>query len=310
MNWPKVGVVIVNHDQQDLLKACLDSWLLSDYPDLTLLVSDNGSKDGTRDMLARDYPGVKLLAHDPEIGFAAAATAGLNLLAREHELLLLTTNDTLVEKDMLRHLVAAALADPNAAVLGPKILYEADRRRIWFGGGYFHRWLGHAYHASFGATDRAEDEPVPCHFITGCCFLTRRDPGQRYGFLRPELGFVAEDTDYCSRLRRDGYKVFYVPRARMVHRISATLSNASPMVSYYGTRNGLAQVWRNREGFWPLSALAYTLIQQPRYALGQFKRQGWAATANLRAMLLGARDFVLGNYGLRDPKDPARPFKG
>src|SRR5262245_14532173 len=143
MNWPRVGVVIVNHNQKELLKACLESWQACDYPALDLLVSDNDSTDGTLEMLARDFPAVQALSHVPEIGFAAASSAGLKALAAEHSHLLLTTNDTLVDPAMLRHLMAAALADPTAGVWAPKILFEAQRDLIWFGGGYFHPLWGH-----------------------------------------------------------------------------------------------------------------------------------------------------------------------
>jgi GT2 family glycosyltransferase len=309
MNWPKVGVVIVNHNQKELLRACLASWQACDYPAMTLMVSDDASTDGALEMLAQDFPGVRVLAHRPGIGFAAATNAGLALLAGDHPYVLAINNDTIVEPTMLSRLVAAAEADPGAAILGPKILYEAQRDKVWFGGGGFHRWLGYAYHAGIGSQDQpGERGAVACAFITGCCFLIRSSVGTALGFFRPELGFVAEDTDLCSRAREAGHRVLYVPEARMFHRISASLGSDTPRVSYYATRNGLAQVWRHREGVWPVAALAYTFLMLPRYALGCFKRKGWQGRENLRAMFLGVKDFVLGRYGLRDPKDPAKLF--
>jgi GT2 family glycosyltransferase len=309
MKQPKVGVVIVNHNQKELLRACLQSWQACDYPSLTLTVSDDASTDGALEMLAQDFPGVRVLAHRPGIGFAAATNAGLAALAQDHPYVLAINNDTIVEAAMLSRLVAAAEAEPRAAVLGPKILYESQRDKVWFGGGGFHRWLGYAYHTGIGSSDRpAESGAKECGFITGCCFLMRSSVGLALGFFRPELGFVAEDTDLCSRAREAGYRVLYVPEARMYHRISASLGSDTPRVSYYSTRNGLAQVWRHREGVWPLSALGYTCLMLPRFALGCFKRKGWRGSENLRAMLLGFKDFVLGHYGLRDVEDPGKPF--
>jgi GT2 family glycosyltransferase len=311
MDQPTVGVVVVNHNQKALLRACLESWRACDYPALSLLVSDDASTDGALDMLAQDFPGVRVLSHRPGIGFAAATNAGLTALAPDHAYVLAINNDTLVEPAMLSRLVAAAEADPQAAIVGPKILYEAQRDRVWFGGGGFHPWLGYAYHAGIGTADRpGESGAVACGFITGCCFLVRSPVGQALGFFRPELGFVAEDTDLCSRAREAGGRVLYVPEARMYHRISASLGSDTPRVSYYSTRNGLAQAWRHHEGVWPLSALAYSFLMLPRYALGVLWRKGWAGRANLRAMLLGARDFLTGDYGLRDVEDPAKPWPG
>jgi GT2 family glycosyltransferase len=307
MDQRKVGVVIVNHNQKELLRACLKSWQACDYPAMTLMVSDDASTDGALEMLAQDFPQVLVLAHQPGIGFAAATNAGLSALAPDHAYVLAINNDTLVEAAMLSRLVAAAENEPSAAILGPKILYEAQRDKVWFGGGGFHPLFGYAYHAGIGTQDIATEKGArDCGFITGCCFLVRSTVGTALGFFRPELGFVAEDTDLCSRAREAGHRVLYVPEARMFHRISASLGSDTPRVSYYSTRNGLAQAWRHHEGLWPLSALAYTFLMLPRYALGVLRRKGLTGSRNIRAMLLGARDFMLGHYGLRDVQDPGK----
>ena len=306
---PKVGVIIVNHDQKDLLRACLQSWQACDYQPMTLLVSDNASSDGAVEMLRLDFPSVMVLAHPRELGFAGAAKAGMDALAASCELLFLTTNDTVVDRDMLSHLVEAAEQHPEAAVFGPKIVYFAERGRLWHAGCYLGRWLGNPGHYGLLQLDDGTfDTPRSCDFVTGCGFLTRSRPGQAIGFLNPEFGFYAEDSDYCLRLREQGWDIRYVPNARMAHRISATLGSNSPLSAYYSARNHLRVLWESRWGFFPLTLLLYSALLLGRYVPLEFKRglkPGWSYARNV---LLGMRDFLLRRWGMRDPSDVRKPF--
>lgn len=301
---PRVGVVIVNHDQKALLAACLDSWAREGYG-AELLVSDNDSTDGALDMLREGYPQVRVLSHVPEIGFAAAASAGLRALAPGHDYLFLTTNDTLVQPGLLAALVAAAEADPQVAVVGPKILFYEPADRLWHAGGRIHPLFGNPSHYGYGQRDDGRhDASRDCDFVSGCGFLLRTAAVAPLGYLRDELAFYAEDSDLCLRLRAAGWRVLYEPRARMVHRESATLGAGSALSTYYITRNSLALLWRHQ----PLAlpgylgvVLPWRLLKAQRQAPGRFG-------ALARATWLGLRDFCLGRYGLRDPKDPALPL--
>jgi len=78
---PPVGVVIVNHNLKDSLRETLESFRKVNYPGLQIVLSDNGSRDGSREMVRQEFPEVHLLAHDPEVGFAKATTLGLADLA-------------------------------------------------------------------------------------------------------------------------------------------------------------------------------------------------------------------------------------
>lgn len=309
MNKPLVGVVIINHNHKELLRACLKSWLACDYAPLTLMVSDNASTDGALDMLRDEFPSVRVLAHPRELGFAGAATAGLAALAAEHPLLFLTANDTEVDPDMLSHLVAEAEAHPEAALFGPKIVYQQDRGLIWHLGGYVRPWRGDA--GSYGLLrrdDGAFDEPRECDFVSGCGLLLRSQAGQESGFLDASLGFYDEDLDLCLRLRAKGWKIRSAPRARMAHRISATLGSNSPLSAYYTTRNHLGVLWRSRWGAFPLTLLLYATLVLLRVVPPEF-RKGWAHGRHyLWHVLQGMLDFARGRYGLRDPADIRKPL--
>src|ERR1051326_7424453 len=78
---PPVGIVIVNHNLKDSLRETLESFCKVNYPGLQVVVSDNASTDGSREMVRKEFPEVHLLAHDPEKGYAKAAALGLEFLA-------------------------------------------------------------------------------------------------------------------------------------------------------------------------------------------------------------------------------------
>lgn len=307
---PRVGVVIVNHNKRDLLRACLDSWRREGYG-ADLLVSDNESSDGSLDMLSQDFPEVAQLSHRPQIGFAAAANAGMGAMEGGRDYIFLTTNDTVVEPGLLSALVGAAEAEPKAGAVGPKILFYDPPRRLWHAGGRFHPLFGNPSHYGYGLPDDGRfDAPRDCRFVSGCGVLLRVAAAGPLGYFRPELAFYAEDSDLCLRLREAGWRVLYEPGGRMAHHESATLGAGSDLSTYYITRNSLALLWRHGvSALGRLPFLGYLLVVLPWRALKPLWQSPRRFFGLLRATGLGIKDFALGRYGMRDPRDPAQPFR-
>src|ERR1017187_1855960 len=101
MSKPSVGVVIVNHNLRDSLRETLDSFRKVSYPGLKIVVSDNASTDGAQAMVRDQFPEVRLLAHDPQVGYAKAATLGIGALADDCKYVFSTTNDVIVDPEIL-----------------------------------------------------------------------------------------------------------------------------------------------------------------------------------------------------------------
>src|SRR5712672_179067 len=143
---PPVGVVIVNHNFKDSLRETLESFRKVNYPGLQVVVSDNASTDGSQEMVQKEFPEVHLLAHNPEKGYAKAAGLGLEFLADKTKYIFSTTNDVIVDPEIINVLVDHAETHPKAGVLGTKIYFFDRRNVIWHAGGRVNPIHGHTYH--------------------------------------------------------------------------------------------------------------------------------------------------------------------
>src|SRR6266446_5561856 len=115
---PPVGVVIVNHNLKDSLRETLESFRKVNHPNLQVVVSDNASTDGSLEMIKTLFPEVHLLAHETEQGYARAASLGMAFLADKTKYIFSTTNDVIVDPNVLKVLVDYAEHHPEVGVLG------------------------------------------------------------------------------------------------------------------------------------------------------------------------------------------------
>ncbi len=295
MNQPPVGVVIVNHNLKDSLRETLISFKRVNYPDVTIVVSDNASSDGSPEMVSQEFPQVHLLAHQQEQGYARAASLGMAFLADKTKYIFSTTNDVIVDPDMLNVLVEYAELHPEAGVLGTKIFFFDRPGVLWHAGGRIHPLHGHSYHLGWERKDSPRYDRVrECDFVTGCGFLLRSEVLRQIGFFKEDLIFYSEDAELCYRFREASYKIVYVPAARMWHKTGTTLAKNRPVQLRYSTRNSLYLLQRHKVGFYPLSLLVHLFIVSP------FKMALFALMLhwqNSVGIYHGIRDWRLGNYG-------------
>src|SRR5258708_961494 len=153
MNQPPVGVVIVNHNLKDSLRETIESFKKANYANLEIVVSDNASTDGSKEMVRTFFPDVHLLAHQTEQGYARAASLGMAALAQKTKYIFSTTNDVIVEPNILTVLVDYAEQHPEAGVLGTKIYFFDRPDVLWHAGGRIHPMHGHSYHMGWERKD-------------------------------------------------------------------------------------------------------------------------------------------------------------
>lgn len=298
---PPVGVVIVNWNLRDSLRETLLSFRAVDYPELRIVVSDNASTDGSQEMVRREFPEVRLLAHPRGLGYAKAASLGMAALVDQTRYIFSTTNDVLVAPDMLRRLVEYAEAHPDVGVVGCKIFFHEPSDRLWSAGGFF--FLGHPWHYGWMGKDRPRYNRVrECPFVTGCGFLLRTEVLRRTGFFDERLVFYSEDADLCLRIWEAGYRVVYLPSARMWHKTATTLAKNRPVQLYYSTRNNLYVLQRHRVGRPPWSLWAYLGLVCPVKMLLFLLLGRWR---NVRGMWRGIRDWQQGRYGWYEAHHPS-----
>src|SRR5262245_42708368 len=292
---PPVGIVIVNHNLKESLRETLDSFKKVTYPDLSIVVSDNASTDGSQAMVRALFPDVHLLSHETEQGYARAASLGMACFADKTKYIFSTTNDVMVDPNIISTLVGYAEEHPDAGVLGTKIFFFDRPDVLWHAGGRIHPLHGHSYHIGWERKDGPRYSRVrECDFVTGCGFLLRSEVLRKIGCFKEDLVFYSEDAELCYRFREAGYKVMYIPGAKMWHKTGTTLAKNRPVQLRYSTRNGLYLLHRHRVGWHPFTLWSHLLIVSP------VKMLIFAAMLkgkNSVGIWKGIQDWRAGKYG-------------
>lgn len=248
MSNPKVSIIIVNwNGWQDTLE-CLDSLKKITYPNYEAIIVDNGSTNESVEKIKNwinsngSAISYKLLANDCNAGFAGGNNVGIKqALENGADYVLLLNNDTTVAPDFLDKLVEAGESGAKCGIVGPKIYFESDKNRIWFGGGYF-SWFGGGRHLEYDAIDENPNDKKTkeVDYMTGCCFLIKREAVEKIGLLDEDFFLYYEDTEWSLRARGLGYKIIYVPSSHIWHKVSrSTKPETNKKVFYYHMRNAL-----------------------------------------------------------------------
>jgi len=251
---PKVAVIILNYNGKSDTLACLESVYKVDYAHLEVIVADNGSTDNSLEAVRRSYPQARIIAYDTNVGYAEGNNrAILDAIPRGAEYLFLLNNDMIVDKGIVGHLVRAIEQLPQAAFLSPKIYYFSEPSKIWFAGGY---WSARSANIISSGYQRIDDyssweETKETEFVFGCAMFFRADIIKRIHLMSPEYFLVWEESDWCMRARKLGYKCYVVPAAKAWHKIEASFKKVSDgMLRYYfWNRNRL--LWIERNLSWP-----------------------------------------------------------
>ena len=228
---PTVAVIILTWNGKELTLDCLRSFASVKTPNLRILVVDNGSTDDTVAAVRALGDGrVTIIENGANLGFAAGNNAGIRR-ALDHgdhgdhgaDFILLLNNDTVVDPPFVDQLLAAMALESDIGIAGPKIYYSKPPDRIWFAGGEVSLWRGTARHIGIRETDRGQyDAARDVDYVSGCALFARREVFDRVGMLDAGYRAYFEDADLCARAERAGFRVRYVPTARVWHRISAS----------------------------------------------------------------------------------------
>lgn len=291
-----VFVVVLNWNAERDTAACLDSFLAQDGVRTSILLVDNASTDGSAERLRQRYPTVHYLQTGANLGYSGGNNRGIAWsVAHGAEWILVVNNDTVAAPDCVRLLLEAAMRDPRLGAVAPLIVRYDAPERIWFAGGHFDRVRGIGVHDHEGelvahvfpqgSTDLGECRLVS--FLTGCCLLLRPAALREVGVFPESFFAYGEDVELCLRLRDAGWRIGWVPAARLAHRVPPR--GAPPTADQIRLRDRnrrrlvrlhYTAAWRIAFGlwFWPTR-----LIHLARYAL-----RGDAVRA--RGILAGMRE--------------------
>ncbi len=295
---PLVSVILVNYNNEHYTLPCLESLEKVTYPNLDIIVTDNGSKPESIKAIRDAYPKVTLMELGANLGFTGGNNAGIKqALANGADYIILLNNDTIVPPEMFDILVDAMEKDKTLAVTGPIIYYYDHPDTIWSVGGTINWDKGYSYMIGLNEKDNGQfgSEPKVVDFITGCALLVRRDVWEKVGLLDDDFFIYYEETEWCIRAGRAGFKIAYIPQATLLHKISIEARAASKWAYYYMTRNRLLFLKKTNAG---LRTWLNVWFEYIRTFASWTLRPKWKVQRALRPVMLQAiGDYLRGNLG-------------
>jgi GT2 family glycosyltransferase len=235
----QVGIIILHWNSRQDTAQCIQSVLkLQDVHCQVIVVNNNPRDDGA---WLREYqPAIRVVTTGKNLGYAGGNNRGIeHALANGCDYVWLLNDDTTAAPDSLARLMTVALSDPRAGFLGPVVYTREDPQRI-LSAGVLVRDLSQPQHRHLGEIDNGQlDGMAEVDYISGSALLVSRAAIEQVGMLDEEFFAYHEDTEWCLRGKRAGFRVLIVPGARVWHPDTRQRDENSPSVTYFIARNSL-----------------------------------------------------------------------
>jgi len=281
---PLASIVIPNWNGAQHLPVCFDALRAQTYPRLEVILVDNGSTDGSQALVAEQYPEVRLLALERNLGLTGGNNAGFR--AARGEILISLNNDTEADPGFVGALVRALQEQPEAGMAAAKMLLF-DRRDQIHSAGDGYGLDGIPFNRGVWQRDEGQfDEPGWIFGGCGGAVAYRRAMLDEVGLFDESFFMYCEDVDLNWRAQLAGWKCWYTPVAVVYHKLSAT--GGGPLASFYTGRNTLWVVAKNYPG--ALLRKHWRRVLGAQWAVSREALRAWrgaAARARLRGQLAG-----------------------
>jgi len=229
-----VSVIIVTWKARDLLRQCLKSVEReTKETHREIIVVDNASRDGTLEMIGNEFPNVRLIANEKNLGFARACNIGLKAVLAEKraDFILLLNADAILLDRAIEKMIAYLEERPAVAAVAPALVLPGGKFQTGAAGYlpsaaagfYYFFFLSRIFpgrckglfldQRSFTKRGAA----VEVDWLSGACLLTRRDVVERIGLLDESYFFSVEDIDWGKRMKNSGFQLHYLPWVSVLH---------------------------------------------------------------------------------------------
>jgi len=286
----KIGVVTVTYNSETVLQDFFDSLADQSHRNFILYVVDNASHDRTLEMTTEraGLPFI-LIANEKNVGVAEANNQGIQAALNDGcECVLLLNNDTVFPNNLLRELYVG-LGNHQCDITTGKMYYYDRPNVFWCAGGHFQPWLGYRnQHEGFEQEDTGQyDHPRRVTYAATCCVLIHRKVFATVGLMDSRYFVYYDDTDFLYRCLKARIRFWYLPDAKLWHKVNSLTGGASDFTVRYCTRNRMyflrksLSVWQARfwYGVYRLYYLLDLLLKRTTRKQYEFRaaaaREGW-----------------------------------
>ncbi len=299
---PETSVIVVNYNGKHLLKECLDSLREQTYKDFETIVVDNASRDGSVTFLKDNYPEVKVIQCEKNLGYGGGNNRGLSVAKGEYIVFL--NNDTRADRDWLLHLVSAAKKDDGIGMCASKIL-NYDNPDVIDNTGLLIYPDGIARGRGRLQKDRGQfDEQKDVLFPSGCAGLYKKKMLDEIGWFDEDFFLYMDDVDIGLRGRLAGWKCIFVPEAVVYHKYSATTRPYSMLKAYLVERNRIWLILKYYPVDMVLLSVLYTTLRYLYQAAGILRGRGAGSRivkeeSTLKLILLLFKAYISAMYSIK-----------
>lgn len=243
-----VSIVIVNYMTRDYLSTCLKSIFKEDSIAYEVLVVDNGSNDGSTEMVEKEFPTVQLIKNRTNTGFAKANNDAIKCASGKYILIL--NPDTELVGTALQKLIEFMEEDADVSAVGGKVFYPDGRVQVSCGsfpsigsaclGGQllniiFRKLFPNSnFFGACGITPEELDKRHEVETLLGACVILRKSVLDRVGLFDENMFMYFEECDLFHRIKKNGGKIMFIPDAAIIHHAGSSSSkNIRKAVSYY-----------------------------------------------------------------------------
>jgi hypothetical protein len=257
MEKPLVSIITINYEHPEVTCALLESLRHITYPNIEVIVVDNASVKDDPAIISQTHPEIVFIQSKQNLGFAGGNNLGIRQAKGEYIMLL--NNDTEVEPGFLEPLVNKLQSDPRIGAVSPKIRFFYAPDTIQYAGYYPYTQVTlRQYLIGLGEVDTGQYDTVCETFsIHGAAMMVPRAVIKEVGLMAELYFLYYEEHDWAERIKRAGYKVFYVPESLVLHKESISTGKQSKLKTYYITRNRFLFARRNIKGYSKLITLMY-----------------------------------------------------
>jgi GT2 family glycosyltransferase len=290
-----VSIILNTNRRKDTLE-CLASLMQSSYSNHKAIVLDNHSSDGSVEAIRSAFPEVEIIELVENFGYAGNNNVGIKAAMEQiADWVFVLNEDTILDENCLSRLVEAGESGNQIGILGPMVYHHDEPKVIQSAGGRLGpRW--ETYHLAQDELDTGQfSQPHEVNWISGCGILVRREVIEQVGMIDERYFYYWEETEWCLRAGKSGWKVVHVPAAKLWHKGVQRNNQPKPSVTYYATRNRLLTLWKHHA---PISAWVFAWGQLLRILASWTIRPKWRGMHEHRdAMLHGLRDFLFRHWG-------------
>jgi len=281
----KVSIITVNFNQPKVTEELLQS-IPATYGNLEIIVVDNGSKVISINNWQANYPQVKFIRSEENLGFAGGNNLGIKEATGDY--LFLVNNDTEFTAGLIEKLVAVMDSKPEVGMISPMIKYYSDKNLIQYAG-YTQMNYYTCRNSCIGLreedTGQFNNITAPTAYCHGAAMMIRKEAIEKAGLMSENFFLYYEEVDWCEHIKRAGYEAWVCTEALIYHKESVSVGKKSKLKEYFMNRNRILFVRRNAPFVNKLVFYPYfVLLVVPRNILSYIKDKNF----NFISMLLKA----------------------